>query len=377
MIIAVNTRLLIRDKLDGIGWFCYETCRRMVKNHPEHDFYFLFDRDYDRSFIFEDNVTAVVLPPPARHPVLWFLWLELSVNRFLKKINADLFISPDGFVPLGTKTPCLPVIHDINFHHRPEDLPLFSRKYYNFFFPRFAKKARRIGTVSKYSAKDIAESYGVCPDRVDVFYNGVNSSYVALDERVKRGTMEEYSHGYPYFCFVGTLHPRKNIANLLYAWDEFRKKSEKRVKMAIVGEKFFLTKDIEEALKSLSHKDDVIFTGRLHPEKLHKVVGSSLALTFVPHFEGFGIPVAEAMRCGVPVLTSNVTSLPEVGGDAVLYTSPEDIEDIAENMKKLAEDSKLRETLIKKGFEQVKQFNWDFTAAGLWASAARILYDAE
>src|SRR6056297_2157265 len=135
MKIAVNTRLLLKNRLDGMGWFTYETLKRITKAHPEHHFFFLFDRPYHTDFIFSDNITAVILNPPARHPVLWYLWLEISVKRFLKKNKIDLFVSPDGFIPLKSSIPSVAVVHDINFHHRPGDVPPLTRFYYNYYFP--------------------------------------------------------------------------------------------------------------------------------------------------------------------------------------------------------------------------------------------------
>lgn len=124
MKIAVNTRLLLKNRLEGIGWFTYETMKRIAQWHPEHEFFFLFDRPYDPKFIFSNNITPVVLYPQSRHPILWYLWFEVSVKRFLKSNSIDLFISPDGYMSLSSDVPQLGIIHDINFFHYPNDLPL-------------------------------------------------------------------------------------------------------------------------------------------------------------------------------------------------------------------------------------------------------------
>lgn len=376
MNIAVNTRLLIKDRLDGMGWFSYETLKRITLAHPEHQFYFLFDRPYNKEFIFSANITPVVLPPPSRHPILWFLWLEVSVHRFLRKNKMDVFVSPDGFMPLRTSTPVVNVIHDINFFHRPADLPFFSRNYYNFFFPRFAKNASRVGTVSEYSATDISQSYEIERSKIDIYHNGVNDIYNPISEEQIKIVRNNISGGFPYFIFVGTLHPRKNVANLLRAYDNFMSERKPLIKMVIVGEKMFLTSDIQQVLKGMKYKDYVIFTGRLSPGELHKVMAASLAMTFIPYFEGFGIPVIEAMKCGIPVITSNVTSLPEVGGDAVLYSDPDDVEKTAVNMGKIADNENLRKEYSEKGLERVEQFSWDHTAEKFWKSIEKVLHGA-
>jgi glycosyltransferase involved in cell wall biosynthesis len=368
MIIAVNTRLLLQGKLEGIGWFTRETLSRITNDHPEHKFIFIFDRPFADEFIFSDNVIPVVVSPPTRHPVLWFIWFELQIPRILRKYKADLFFSPDGYLSLNTRVRQLAAIHDINFAHRPKDLPWLKAKYYNYFFPRFARKAKRIVTVSYFSKEDINRTYRIDPDKVDVVYNGVNTAYTPTSEEQNVKTKEVYSSGKDYFLFIGSLHPRKNICGLLRAFDGFRTSVDADMKLIIVGESMFKTADIEMTYEGMRFKDDVIFTGRLSNEELHWVLGASLALTFVPYFEGFGIPVIEAMNAGVPVICSNTTSLPEVGGDAVLYVDPFSVGQIKDAMIRIYKEKEFREALIQKGFIQRRKFSWDKTAELLWGS---------
>lgn len=368
MIIAVNTRLLLQGKLEGIGWFTRETLSRITRDHPEHQFLFIFDRPYAGEFIFSDNITPIVLSPPTRHPILWYIWFELQIPRILKKYKADLFFSPDGYLSLNTRTKQLAAIHDINFAHRPKDLPWLKAKYYNHFFPLFARKAKRIVTVSYFSKEDINRTYKIDGGKIDVVYNGVNTLYTPTTEAEKLKVKAEFSGGKDYFLFIGSLHPRKNICGLLRAFDAFRTSVDTDMKLLIVGESMFKTNDIELTYEGMRYKDDVVFTGRLSTEELHQVLGAALALTFVPFFEGFGIPVIEAMNAGVPVICSNTTSLPEVGGHAVIYADPFSMSQIKDAMIKLFQEKELRETLIEKGFVQKDKFSWDKTAELLWGS---------
>jgi glycosyltransferase involved in cell wall biosynthesis len=373
MRIAVNTRLLQKGKLEGIGWFTFETLSRMTRNHPEHEFIFIFDRPYNPDYIFAKNVTPVIIGPQARHPFLFYIWFDFQIPKVLKKYKADLFLSPDGYLSLRTKVPQLAVIHDINFVHRPDDLPWIIAKYYNFFFPRFARIAKRIATVSFYSKEDIARSFKIDYDKIDVVYDGINQIFEPLDEIEKTRIRQKYTEGSEYFLFVGALHPRKNISGLLLAFDTFKMETTNKIKLIIVGGEMHKTGDIFETYENMRFKDDVIFTGRVSTEDLHDIFGAALALAFVPFFEGFGIPVVEAMSAGIPVICSNTTSIPEVGGNAVLYADPKKIDQIADAMIKLANDEELRDTLIKKGFEQKKKFSWDETARLLWTSVERTL----
>lgn len=368
MIIAVNTRLLLQGKLEGIGWFTHETLLRITRDHPEHQFLFIFDRPYADEFVFAENVKPIVLSPPTRHPVLWYIWFELQIPRILKKYKVDLFFSPDGYLSLSTPVKQLAAIHDINFAHRPKDLPWLKAKYYNHFFPKFARKACRIVTVSFFSKEDLTRTYKIDSNKIDVVYNGVNTMYKPTSEEEQKSTRDKYAGGSSYFLFIGSLHPRKNICGLLRAYDAFRTSVESDVKLLIVGGNMFKTGDIEMTYEGMRYKSDVVFTGRLSTDELHQVLGASLALTFVPFFEGFGIPVIEAMNAGVPVICSNTTSLPEVGGNAVLYVDPFSLNQIMDAMIKIYQEKELRNDLIEKGFIQKDKFSWDKTAELVWGS---------
>ncbi|MGC9331753.1 MAG: glycosyltransferase family 4 protein [Bacteroidales bacterium] len=373
MRIAVNTRLLLKDKLEGIGWFSYESLKRIVSAHLGHEFIFIFDRKYDDDFIFADNIIPVVAGPPARHPVLWWFWLEHVIPRVLKKYKADLFVSPDGFLSLRSNVPSLPVIHDINFEHHPEQLPWMVRKFYRWHFPRAAKKACRVGTVSEYSKQDIASVYHINTDKIDVYYNGANSLYQPASPGKVASVRNEISNGDPYFIFVGALNPRKNVPGLLKAFDAFKKEDNKHFKLVIVGDTMPQTTQIRKTLHYMQHKNNVIFTGRMGVEKLSGVMSAAHALIFVPFFEGFGIPVLEAMNAEIPIICSNRTALPEVVGNAALMVDPENTVEIASAMQKIADDDNLCHDLVKRGREQRKKFSWDKTAEKFWTSIEKCL----
>lgn len=371
MEIVVNTRLLLKNKLEGIGWFSYETLKRITNDHPDDHFIFLFDRDFNEDFIFSENVTPLVLSPQARHPILFYWWFEFSVANFLNKYKPDLFLSPDGYLSLKANCKQLAVMHDLNFEHYPDDLPFLVRKYYKYFFPRFANKAARIVTVSEFSKNDIIKTYAIKPSLVDVVYNGCNLSYVPINDELKQHTKSKVSGGSDYFLFVGALHPRKNISRLFQAFDKFKSMQSSNVKMVIVGEKYYWTSDIKHAYINMQYKEDVIFTGRLSPEELKNVIGAALAMTYIPYFEGFGIPILEAMNCDVPLITSNITSMPEIANDAALLVDPFSIESIANAMLYLYKDEDMRNVLIEKGRKRKLDFSWDKTAAALWQSIER------
>ena len=375
MNIAVNTRVLLKNKLEGIGWFTYETIKRITKNHPEHNFYFIFDRPYDKEFIFSDNVHPVVIGPQARHPVLFYYWFEKSIPKILKQINADIFISPDGYLSLRSDVKSIAVIHDVSFMHNPKDFPFGVRNYYQYFFPRFAQKANKIVSVSEFSKQDIAQQFNINSNNIDVVYNGSNEVYKPSSDEEIIKTKQQYTEGIDFFIFVGALSPRKNVASLLSAFDLFKSKTKSDLKLVIVGGKMFKTKSIKDVFNKMIFKNDVVFTGRLNPVHLKNLYSAALALTFVPYFEGFGIPVIEAMNCNTAVITSNVTSMPEVAGDAALFANPYSVKSIADAMEKIYSDSDFRNKLIEKGKTQRQKFSWDKTAGKFWDSIEKVMYD--
>jgi glycosyltransferase involved in cell wall biosynthesis len=373
VVIAVNTRLLIKDKLEGIGRFAHETLKRITLAHPEHEFIFLFDRKFDDEFIYSSNINPVVISPPARHPILWYWWFEHSLPRFFKKAKPDIFLSPDGYLSLRANVRSLPVIHDINFEHYPDSLPSTFSRYYRSYFPRYARKAERIATVSEFSKSDIAKMYSIKPEKIDVVYNGVSEGFKPLDENAIQQTKNKYTGGAPYFLFTGAIHERKNIQNLLKAFDLFRKQTSENVKLIFAGNKKWWTASMEEAYSTMQHKDNVIFTGRVSDDELYLLTGSAYAMVYVSMFEGFGVPVLEAMRANVPVIASNTTSLPEVCGDAALLVAPDSVSSIVEAMQKMWKDAALRNSFIEKGKQRSRDFTWDKTAELLWKSVERAM----
>ena len=368
MKIAVNTRLLLKNKLEGIGWFSYETLKRITTQHKEHQFYFIFDRKFDESFIFSDNITPVVIPPQARHPLLYYLWFEKSIPRLLKKLQPDLFFSPDGYLSLSTPVKSMNVFHDLNFEHYPDDLPYPERTFYRHYFPQYAHKAHRIATVSEFSKLDIIRQYKVSPDKIDVVYNGVNERYGPIPEPEKVMVRLKYTEGHPYFVFIGALHPRKNLTNLFKAFDLFRKDTGIGMKLMIIGQKKWWTKPIKEAYDSMQFSHDVIFCGRLEPMELNRVISSATAMTYVSYFEGFGIPILEAFHCETPVITSNITSMPEVAGDAAILVDPFSIQSICDGMVRIATEPGLGAELNEKARLRRTEFSWQKSADRLWTS---------
>lgn len=376
MKIAVNTRFLLKNKLEGIGWFTYESLKRITRQHPEHEFVFLFDRPYAEEFIFSDNVTGRVLFPPARHPLLWYWWFEYSVTAALKQIKPDIFLSTDGYLSLACQVPQVIVMHDLAFEHFPDHVNALTARYYRHFTPKFAKKAKRIATVSEYSKQDIVKLYDIAPVKIDVVYNGSNELFVPLREEEKVKIRQQFTGGHPYFIYAGALQPRKNIINLFLAFDSFKKNNSCNAKLVMAGRNW----SYHEAMKvheAMQYREEVIFPGHLTRTDLSRLLGAAEALVYISLFEGFGIPIVEAMHCDVPVITSNISSMPEVAGEAGLLVNPYSVADIAEKMQLMFGNESLKSRLIEMGRLQRQQFTWQRTADKLWECVLKAVEESK
>lgn len=376
MKIAVNTRFLLKNKLEGIGWFTYESLKRITRQHPEHEFVFLFDRPYAEEFIFSDNVTGRVLFPPARHPLLWYWWFEYSVTAALKQIKPDIFLSTDGYLSLACQVPQVIVMHDLAFEHFPDHVNALTARYYRHFTPKFAKKAKRIATVSEYSKQDIVKLYDIAPVKIDVVYNGSNELFVPLREEEKVKIRQQFTGGHPYFIYAGALQPRKNIINLFLAFDSFKKNNSCNAKLVMAGRNW----SYHEAMKvheAMQYREEVIFPGHLTRTDLSRLLGAAEALVYISLFEGFGIPIVEAMHCDVPVITSNISSMPEVAGEAGLLVDPYSVADIAEKMQLMFGNESLKSRLIEMGRLQRQQFTWQRTADKLWECVLKAVEESK
>ena len=368
MKIAVNCWILRNKKIDGIGNFTIETLRLLISAHPEIKFQILCDKNFTEDYFDFPNAKKYHIFPPYRHPLLYLFFMEIVVGFFLKKHKPDLFLSMEGFLCLSTNCKQLPIIYDLNFEHQPEDLPFRNRIYFRTFYPKFARKATRIVTISEYSKNDIADTYKIPLNKIDNVSCGVKENFSLIDDKLRQITRDRYTKGAEYFFFIGSMHPRKNIVRLLQAFELFKKKSNAPLKLVLAGNIFWGDESVQAVISTMNAKDDIVFTGRISDDELVNLLGSAFALTFVPTFEGFGLPIVEAFQSDVPVICSSTTSMPEVAGNAALMVDPLNIEDIADKMKLLWNDKLLVQELIDKGRLQKNLFTWKRTSELLYKS---------
>lgn len=361
--IAVNTRLLISGRIDGIARFSYEILKRLVEMQPETQFSFLFDRKFEDEMIFGQNVTPYIIPVQSRHPVLWYAGFHYFIPKLLRKIQPNVFFSPEFFLSAPANVPQIPVFHDLDFEFRPQDVPYKTALwYYQHFFPKYAQNAAHIVSVSDYTKKAIHDLYKIPSDKISVVHNACNTQFSPISENEKSEIRKKYTNGSPFFHFVGTIQPRKNIENLLVAFDNFKKTYPSDIKLLLVGKQGWNNESAMRTFEKMQFKEEVKFTGFVSDADLGKIHASSLALCIVSFLEGFGIPAVEAMFAETAIIASNRAALPEVCGEAAIFINPDSPESICEALLKLAKDDVFRNELIIKGIKQRESFSWDKSA---------------
>ena len=241
--------------------------------------------------------------------------------------------------------------------------------------PRFLKRANRIVTVSEFTKQDIINYYKIAASKIAVCYNGCREEFKPISLNEKERILSENTEGSPYFLYVGAVHPRKNVHRLIEAFDAFKRQNNTPFKLLICGRFAWQTGEVKAAFDKANYQKDIIFTGYVSDEEVVRLTAAAHAFVYVSNFEGFGIPILEAMQCDVPVITSNTSSMPKVAGDAALLVNPESVEEITNALIQLAFDKNLRQYLIEKGRIQRTKFSWEKTATIIYDNILKTIND--
>jgi len=282
-----------------------------------------------------------------------FLWSQIFLPFRLFKKDIDVFFSPAHYGPRFSSIPLVVTIHDLSYIYYPNEF-LKKDLYQLINWTKYTvKKAKKIIAVSNSTKKDLVRVYRTPPEKIEVVYNGFNQYKGIRASALKEKNLQE-----PYILYIGTLQPRKNLINLIRAFYKFNQIFP-QFELIIAGKKGWLYEKIFNEVESLGIEDKVFFTDYVTDHQLVYLYQNAFCLVIPSFYEGFGLPVLEAMNFNCPVLASFSSSLPEVGGDACLYFDPQNINDLTEKLIKLKNNSQLKNNLIKRGKQRVKLFSWD------------------
>lgn len=292
---------------------------------------------------------------PTQRVAVRVLWEQLVQPQVLRRVGADLVHGPVFVGPVFSPCPVVITVHDLSFMCFPHLFRRANRFYLTVLTRSSARRARRVIAVSDHAAREVTRLLSVPPDRIDVVYHGVDPVFrplLASDIaafRQRRGLPERF------VLFVGTLEPRKNLVRLVEA---FARIHDGRVGLVLAGGKGWLCDEVFARVEALDLKGKVVFPGYVTNEELPLWYNAATVLAYPSVYEGFGLPVLEAQACGTPVLTSNVSSLPEAAGDAAVMVDPYDVEALAGGLDRLLADAALRHQLRERGLAHARQFSW-------------------
>lgn len=353
MLIGIDGNEANVEKRVGIGEYSFQLLKQLKEFQASNFEFQIYLKDNPLpSLPKEDHHWKYKVIKPGK---LWTQW-RLPLDLYFNNPKPDVFFSPSHYAPRFSPVKTVVSVMDLSYLYFPE---LFKKKdllQLRAWTSYSVKNAKKVFTISNSSKNDIIREYNLPSGKVVVTHLGIKEVI-----KTKNNNMDELKSKYGilgnYMLFVGTLQPRKNIRKLIEAFSRI-----KDLDLVVVGKKGWLYEEILSAPKEFGVEDRVKFLENIGDDELPLFYKNAICFVFPSLYEGFGLPVLEAMNYDCPVITSNISSLPEAGGDACLYVDPENVDDITEKMKQLIKDKDLRKKLISKGREQVEKFSWEKTA---------------
>lgn len=348
MRIGIDSRLL-SERITGIGRYLSEIVSRMIINYPEHEFYLYSHRPITN--INTDFVNVHLRTLNIKSTVGRMLWSQSILTYQALGDKLDVFWGPSHRLPflLSRYVPMVLTIHDFVWMRFPETMRMHSRMLDKFMVPMAIKKARRIICVSNATKSDLYCALPNLSTQVDVVYLGAS---LTIKQRFANCRNK-------YFLFVGTCEPRKNLHRLLEAFSKFKKNTESEFRLVICGGRGWGGVNVESMVKKFDLDQYVDIMGYVDDVELSSLYANAYSLLMPSLYEGFGLPIVEAIANGLPSIISNISSMPEVGLNTAIYVNPKSIEDILAALNLMAFDEKLHDELANNCRLHISKYNWD------------------
>jgi glycosyltransferase involved in cell wall biosynthesis len=356
MLIGIDASRAAVARRTGTENYALHLIQELVRQNPEHRFRLYWNEFPPRE----------VYPEPLEHRVIPFprLWTHVRLSAEMLRQPPDLLFVPSHVLPLIHPKRSVATVHDLGYHHYPEAHTLFQNVYLRWSTRFNARTAARVLADSEATRRDLERYYRISPDKIVVVYPGRDERLSPVSDPVLLAAVRNrYGITGDYLLYVGTLHPRKNLVRLVQAFAAILAQGTKSgvdpgLCLVLAGQEGWLYTEIVAQVHKLGLEQRVLLPGYVPDADLAALLSGALAFVFPSLYEGFGLPVLEAMACGTPVICSNTSSLPEVAGDAALLVDPLDVEMLADGILRSISDGGLRRDLVERGFRQTQRFTW-------------------
>lgn len=341
----------------GIGRYVLELTENLLKIDNKNEYVLFFNNPEYRYFKPKNERVKKVLVDAPHYSFAE----QIKFPLIMRKEKLDIMHFTHFNAPILYNRPFIVTIHDLTLTLFPGQkmvAPL-HRLAYHMVIRHAVRKAKKVIAVSKNTKKDLSRYLNVPGKKVEVIYEGVNAEFREIKGHRLEIVRQKYDIKKPFLLYTGVFRSHKNLVNLIKAFNILRRNYKLDINLVITGREDKFYPEVKEAIEKLNLKNDVILPGLVPEEDLISLYNSATVYVFPSLYEGFGLPPLEAMRCGTPVACSNASCMPEICGNAALFFSPHDINDMAKKIHKLCSDARIQKNFIKLGFEQVKKFSWE------------------
>lgn len=361
MKIGIDARAAKWYRGTGIGTYTYQLINNINNIVNDKNYLFFIPRDTKLDINFNKNIETKNIEGSGTNS----FWEEVNIPNLLQDHNISLYHVPQNGIglPKEKKCPLIITLHDVIPYKMPETV---SKRYLNIFLnevPKIIPMCDSIITVSNYSKKDIIDMFGYPENKIFVTYLAPEEMYKPLDTNVSKQLIKErYGISDNYILYIGGFSPRKNINGLIEAYSLLPDNIRKETKLVIAGNKGISYELYKKRAQELNVDNDIIFPGFVSLYDMPYLYNASKLFVYPSYYEGFGLPPVEAMACGIPVIASNSTSIPEILEDAAVLINPDNTDGLKSAICNVLYDEALRKSLIQKGFVRTSQLKWRKTA---------------
>ena len=363
MRIGIEAQRIFRKNKHGMDYVVLEEIKELQKSDNRNE-YFVFVAPGEDRCLHDSNNVHIIEIGSSFYP----LWEQFSLPRAVNQLNLDMLHCTSNTAPIHCKIPLILTLHDIIFLE-PRDKSnksLYQNmgwRYRRFVVPRILKKCKRIITVSEFEYNNIISKLHIPEEKIVMIYNGYNEWFKPVEDTEL--IYQQYIEEPGYFFFLGNTDPKKNTERTLIAYSHYLEKSDVKRKLLMADLDHSFMNDIIERNHIENIKDYMVIPGYIKNADLPFIYNNAFAFLYTSLRESFGIPLLEAMACGTPVITSNTSSMPEIGGPEVLMVNPQHAEEITEKMLLLEKDETIYQKQKEIGIRRAQQFSWKYTAEQL------------